>query len=122
LIPVLRNASSNPQYSQLLARLLKLIPLKRSNKGIKTEGHSFFEVLNSQEATDVDGILVNLRVKADLRDYQRKGIAWILNLTKYGFNCALCDEMGLGKTIQSLSALSVVNMEHKQEVEKSERK
>lgn len=47
LIPVLRNAAQNPAYSQLLARLLKLIPLKRSGKGVKTEGHDFFKVLNS---------------------------------------------------------------------------
>lgn len=43
--------------------------------------------------------------QAELRDYQRQGIKWMVQLGRYGLNCALCDDMGLGKTIQSLTVV-----------------
>ncbi|OON14028.1 protein, SNF2 family, partial [Opisthorchis viverrini] len=43
---------------------------------------------------------------AELRDYQRKGISWILTLYENGMNGILADEMGLGKTIQIIAALA----------------
>lgn len=45
---------------------------------------------------------LKIKVKANLRDYQKQGITWLASLGKYNLNCALCDDMGLGKTIQSL--------------------
>lgn len=41
----------------------------------------------------------------ELRDYQKQGLAWLLNLTKVGIGGLLADEMGLGKTIQTLAFL-----------------
>lgn len=46
-------------------------------------------------------------VKADLRDYQRRGVAWLQFLTKHGFNGILADDMGLGKTLQTLVHLTI---------------
>mmetsp|Transcript_14821 Transcript_14821/g.14406 ORF Transcript_14821/g.14406 Transcript_14821/m.14406 type:complete len:108 (+) Transcript_14821:541-864(+) len=45
---------------------------------------------------------LQIKVKANLRDYQKQGINWMASLGRYNLNCALCDDMGLGKTIQSL--------------------
>jgi hypothetical protein len=39
----------------------------------------------------------------DLRDYQRRGVAWMAFLAKWGFGPLLADDMGLGKTIQTIA-------------------
>ncbi len=45
-------------------------------------------------------------IKARLRNYQKKGYAWIYQLYKHGFGGCLADDMGLGKTIQTITALA----------------
>ena len=47
-----------------------------------------------------------LNIKADLRDYQKKGIQWFQMLHYYGFGGILADDMGLGKTLQAIAFLS----------------
>ena len=42
---------------------------------------------------------------ADLRPYQKRGLAWIAFLEGLGLNGCLADDMGLGKTIQVLALL-----------------
>ena len=42
---------------------------------------------------------------AHLRDYQKRGLAWIAFLESLGLNGCLADDMGLGKTIQVLARL-----------------
>eukprot|EP00808_Paulinella_micropora_P028997 g15116.t1 len=41
-----------------------------------------------------------------LRDYQLRGVEWLLNLQRVGVGGILADEMGLGKTIQTVVFLS----------------
>ncbi|WP_155060374.1 DEAD/DEAH box helicase [Streptomyces blattellae] len=36
---------------------------------------------------------------ATLRDYQRRGLNWLAQMTSLGLGCCLADDMGLGKTI-----------------------
>ena len=38
-----------------------------------------------------------------LRDYQRRGVAWMKFLTDNGFGALLADDMGLGKTVQAIA-------------------
>ncbi len=38
-------------------------------------------------------------LRADLRDYQRRGLTWLAELTSLGLGACLADDMGLGKTI-----------------------
>ncbi|MGO4814923.1 SNF2-related protein [Cupriavidus sp. 2MCAB6] len=42
-------------------------------------------------------------LKADLRTYQRQGLAWMQFLREHELSGVLADEMGLGKTIQTLA-------------------
>ena len=42
-------------------------------------------------------------LRADLRDYQRKGFEWAARLAAWGAGACLADDMGLGKTLQSLT-------------------
>ena len=41
----------------------------------------------------------------ELRDYQRRGVAWLRFLTGHGFGALLADDMGLGKTVQTIAWL-----------------
>jgi superfamily II DNA or RNA helicase len=45
-------------------------------------------------------------VHAELRDYQRRGVAWLQSLTELGFGALLADDMGLGKTLQTIALLA----------------
>ncbi|KAG2441560.1 hypothetical protein HXX76_003181 [Chlamydomonas incerta] len=45
-------------------------------------------------------------IKADMRDYQLKGVAWLISLYKNGVNGILADEMGLGKTLQTIGFIT----------------
>lgn len=44
-------------------------------------------------------------LKAQLRPYQEKGVAWLGLLSELGLGACLADDMGLGKTIQVLALL-----------------
>ncbi len=50
--------------------------------------------------------LQEIHVKAELRDYQQKGIRWFQMLHHYGFGGILADDMGLGKTLQTIAFLT----------------
>ncbi len=43
--------------------------------------------------------------KGKLRDYQVRGLNWMISLYENGINGILADEMGLGKTLQTISLL-----------------
>ncbi|MEM8629389.1 MAG: SNF2-related protein [Chlamydiota bacterium] len=45
-------------------------------------------------------------VGADLRTYQKEGVAWLNTLRKMHLNGILADDMGLGKTLQAITAVS----------------
>jgi SWI/SNF-related matrix-associated actin-dependent regulator of chromatin subfamily A member 5 len=42
----------------------------------------------------------------ELRDYQVRGLNWMISLYENGINGILADEMGLGKTLQTISLLA----------------
>ncbi len=58
--------------------------------------------LRSQEANSADN---PQKLNGELRDYQKKGLAWMARLESLGLNPCLADDMGLGKTIQVLALL-----------------
>ncbi|MEL6984590.1 MAG: SNF2-related protein, partial [Actinomycetota bacterium] len=42
-------------------------------------------------------------LNAELRPYQRRGLAWMIEMAELGLGGVLADDMGLGKTIQLLA-------------------
>jgi SNF2 family DNA or RNA helicase len=44
-------------------------------------------------------------LQGTLRDYQKRGVAWLQFLEKLGLNPCLADDMGLGKTLQIIACL-----------------
>ena len=44
-------------------------------------------------------------LRAQLRDYQKRGVAWLCFLEQCGLGACLADDMGLGKTLQAIARL-----------------
>ncbi len=44
-------------------------------------------------------------LRAELREYQKRGFLWMKTLAEYGFGGILADDMGLGKTLQVITYL-----------------
>lgn len=63
----------------------------------------FWKQISTFSTMDVPAIPKN--VKADLREYQKRGFGWLWFLYQYGLNGILADDMGLGKTLQALALL-----------------
>lgn len=63
-----------------------------------------------EEVTEQAGILVG----GTLKEYQIKGLQWMISLYNNNLNGILADEMGLGKTIQTISLITYL-VERKQQ-------
>jgi superfamily II DNA or RNA helicase len=46
-------------------------------------------------------------LRADLRPYQRDGVAWLQHLRAHGAGGVLADDMGLGKTVQTIAHIAI---------------
>ncbi len=57
--------------------------------------------------TPLPPISVPKTLRAELRPYQRDGLAWLGFLRGHGFGGVLADDMGLGKTVQALAHILV---------------
>eukprot|EP01127_Copromyxa_protea_P005451 TRINITY_DN1537_c0_g1_i2.p1 TRINITY_DN1537_c0_g1~~TRINITY_DN1537_c0_g1_i2.p1 ORF type:complete len:1547 (-),score=321.48 TRINITY_DN1537_c0_g1_i2:24-4637(-) len=56
------------------------------------------------EGFDENGLITEPRMfNGKLKEYQKKGITWLVNLYNQGINGILADEMGLGKTVQTIA-------------------
>jgi ATP-dependent helicase STH1/SNF2 len=53
-------------------------------------------------------------VGGKLKDYQLKGLQWMVSLYNNNLNGILADEMGLGKTIQTISLITYLIEKKKQ--------
>lgn len=64
--------------------------------------------MNFQNPTGLDEVDVEQPklLNAQLKEYQLKGLNWLVNLYEQGINGILADEMGLGKTVQSISVMA----------------
>lgn len=125
IIPVLRNSSCNKQFSILMARIFKLLPLNKSGAFDSDhrsdfnpspeydQGYEFLKVIWNKKSSCKDEILKKLNVQESIREYQEEGISWIVSLTDFGFNWALWDDMGLGKTFQALATVAIKVKERK---------
>lgn len=54
---------------------------------------------------DPEPVPAPIGLKAELRPYQRRGLAWLATMSRMGCGAILADDMGLGKTVQVLALL-----------------
>ncbi|KAF4555426.1 Chromatin-remodeling ATPase INO80 [Elsinoe fawcettii] len=70
--------------------------------------------MNFQNPTSLQSMDVTQpkMLTCQLKEYQLKGLNWLVNLYEQGINGILADEMGLGKTVQSISVMSYLAEVH----------
>ena len=73
---------------------------KPAKKKAKTEGKG----ANGAALSETKKLLPSMEV--EMRDYQLKGVRWLIALYQNGLNGILADQMGLGKTVQTIGFLS----------------
>ena len=102
------NAQNAVQEAQNKARAF--------NKGDDGDLQAQFDdgEMNFQNPTGLGDIDVTQpkMLNAQLKEYQLKGLNWLVNLYEQGINGILADEMGLGKTVQSISVMAYLAEKH----------
>ncbi|KAF2768710.1 SNF2 family DNA-dependent ATPase domain-containing protein [Teratosphaeria nubilosa] len=73
------------------------------------EGEMNFQNPTSLQSMDVEQPKM---LTCQLKEYQLKGLNWLVNLYEQGINGILADEMGLGKTVQSISVMAYLAEVH----------
>ncbi|WPH02045.1 Hypothetical protein R9X50_00490000 [Acrodontium crateriforme] len=73
------------------------------------EGEMNFQNPTSLQSMDVEQPKM---LNCQLKEYQIKGLNWLVNLYEQGINGILADEMGLGKTVQSISVMAYLAEVH----------
>lgn len=70
--------------------------------------------MNFQNPTSLGDIEIGQpdMLTTKLKEYQLKGLNWLVNLYEQGINGILADEMGLGKTVQSISVMAYLAEVH----------
>ena len=66
---------------------------------------SFAQMLSRLQQSDSTNMAPPTTLKATLRPYQERGLAWLATMASLGFGACLADDMGLGKTVQLLAFL-----------------
>jgi chromatin-remodeling ATPase INO80 len=84
-------------------------------KAFKDDDQSDYDgELNFQNPTSLQSMDIQQPklLSVQLKEYQLKGLNWLVNLYEQGINGILADEMGLGKTIQSISVMAYLAEHH----------
>jgi len=58
-----------------------------------------------QDQSKLEPISDQLNLQGNLREYQKRGVAWLQYLERLGLNGCLADDMGLGKSVQVIARL-----------------
>ncbi|ELT93996.1 hypothetical protein CAPTEDRAFT_18898 [Capitella teleta] len=88
----------------------KLISAGDSNRHRRTEEEEDEELLTESRKASTPVITrfessPSYIKGGEMRDYQVRGLNWMISLYEHGINGILADEMGLGKTLQTISLL-----------------
>ncbi|KIL90457.1 dna helicase ino80 [Fusarium avenaceum] len=82
-----------------------------NNQGLDMDEEGEMNFQNPTGLGDVEVEQPKL-INAQLKEYQLKGLNWLVNLYEQGINGILADEMGLGKTVQSISVMAYLAEKH----------
>ncbi|CAG5095175.1 Similar to brm: ATP-dependent helicase brm (Drosophila melanogaster) [Cotesia congregata] len=82
----------------------KLNKAKVEDDEYKTEEQTYYSIAHTvhETVTEQASIMVN----GALKEYQIKGLEWLVSLFNNNLNGILADEMGLGKTIQTIALVT----------------
>jgi hypothetical protein len=90
---------SKPKIRVPKFRALYIASEKDNDSSITTD-NIFDEFVANFNAYKDKEVSIPEPVSTTLRDYQKVGVKWLINIANYQFGGILADEMGLGKTLQ----------------------
>ncbi|KAG4070329.1 hypothetical protein HA402_006471 [Bradysia odoriphaga] len=95
----------DPEKTQAIIKKAKV-----EDDEYRTEEQTYYSIAHTvhESVTEQASILVN----GKLKEYQIKGLEWLVSLYNNNLNGILADEMGLGKTIQTIALVTYL-MERK---------
>ncbi|KAG9634307.1 SNF2 family DNA-dependent ATPase domain-containing protein, partial [Aureobasidium melanogenum] len=103
------NAQNAVQEAQDRARAFNQDPNGENKMSQFDDGEMNFQNPTSLQTMDVSQPSM---LTCQLKEYQLKGLNWLVNLYEQGINGILADEMGLGKTVQSISVMAYLAEVH----------
>lgn len=80
--------------------------LTRSKESEEKKGAEDMHMTEEEKVEKEQKELMPLLTGGELKNYQLKGVKWLISLWQNGLNGILADQMGLGKTIQTIGFLS----------------
>jgi DNA helicase INO80 len=97
------------------AENVKAKALENANRALAVHDRDtkIYDMINSEMKQEANEDRPQPKIfRGTLKQYQLKGMNWLLNLYDQGINGILADEMGLGKTVQALAMLSHIAEEY----------
>ncbi len=93
--------------------LARYVPMAAAEEAVDAETlHDWSDIVAGKGLADVLAKMLDPAemappdgLRATLRPYQQKGMAWLHFMTRLGLGACLADDMGLGKTLQVLALL-----------------
>ncbi|XP_078444984.1 DNA helicase INO80-like protein isoform X2 [Wolffia australiana] len=73
---------------------------------VSIDGSGKMDLLHPSTMPMISSVDTPKMFKGTLKEYQLKGLQWLVNCYEQGLNGILADEMGLGKTIQAMAFLA----------------
>ncbi|GEL94838.1 DNA helicase [Cellulomonas composti] len=95
----------NPYRTSLWADLEDLADEVEQSQSWQRKVDGFVRLLREGAAPDADRP-PPAGLHAELRPYQREGLAWLVMCWEHGLGGVLADDMGLGKTLQTLALVA----------------
>lgn len=99
------SSSDTKQSDEERAReVIKKAKVEDDEYKSSTEEHTYYSIAHTihEIVTEQASIMVN----GKLKEYQIKGLEWLVSLFNNNLNGILADEMGLGKTIQTIGLIT----------------
>lgn len=89
------------QLRELALKLAEDVPIEFTGTGWHTA------LLGGPNTPAPERVAIPDTVHAQLREYQRRGVDWLVWMSATGLGAVLADDMGLGKTLQLLTLVAV---------------
>ena len=93
-------------YSQFLSEQMDTLEDEHGKDGDKAKATKKRKKMSESEELEATRKMLPLMEGGSMRDYQLKGVNWMISLYQNGLNGILADQMGLGKTVQTIGFLS----------------
>ena len=83
-------------------------PLRQTDGGMEITNGRWLESVFAQlkRPETIPPVTCGTGFQATLREYQKKGLAWLHTMKTLGLGACLADDMGLGKTVQVIALLN----------------